>query len=146
MPQLHFSIPADGLNVSAVIGLNNVGMLARLNASQPIPRPVVVPAAIDTGSTVTAIASHAFTRLGLSPLVVGSSQTAAGSVAVNLYRVSLSILDPTGAPGVALTLPDLLVSELTTPLADVDTLIGMDVLLTCKLLLDGPARRFALEY
>jgi hypothetical protein len=146
MPQLHFPIPADGLIVSAVIGLNQADTLALLHAGQPIPRPVVVPAVIDTGCSVTAIAPHAFTRLGLAPLIAGSSQTAAGRVAVNLYLVSLSIIDPNGAPGVALTLPDLLVSELTTALVDVDMLIGMDVLLTCKLLLDGPARRFALEY
>jgi hypothetical protein len=51
-----------------------------------------------------------------------------------------------GPPGVALTVPDLLVSELTTHLVDMEALIGLDVLLTCKLLLDGPARRFALEF
>jgi hypothetical protein len=41
--------------------------------------------------------------------------------------------------------PDLLVMELPSVLP-VDVLIGMDVLLTCKLVVDGPARQFTLEY
>jgi hypothetical protein len=45
-----------------------------------------------------------------------------------------------------LTVRDLLVSELTTTLPNIDMLIGMDILLDCKLLLDGPARRFVLEF
>jgi hypothetical protein len=45
-----------------------------------------------------------------------------------------------------LTWPDLLVTELTTVLPDADDLIGLDVLLQCKLHLDGPARQFTLEF
>ena len=70
----------------------------------------------------------------------------AGPVAVNLHEVSLSITDPglSGAP--MLTCADLLASELATALPDVDVLVGLDVLLGCRLTLDGPARTFTLEF
>jgi hypothetical protein len=45
-----------------------------------------------------------------------------------------------------LTAPDLPVVELPAGLPDADVLIGMDVLLTCKLVLDSPRRQFALEF
>ena len=35
--------------------------------------------------------------------------------------------------------------ELLTPLAKVEVLVGLDFLLGCKFLLDGPARHFSLE-
>ena len=45
-----------------------------------------------------------------------------------------------------LTLPDLLVTELMITLPDADVLIGLDVPLKIKLLLDGPARSFTLDF
>jgi hypothetical protein len=41
--------------------------------------------------------------------------------------------------------PTLSIMELTTPLANIDALIGLDFLLGCRFLLDGPARIFSLE-
>jgi hypothetical protein len=45
-----------------------------------------------------------------------------------------------------LTRRDLIVMEMPSPIPGVDVLIGLDVLLDCKLLLDGPARSFTLEF
>ena len=45
-----------------------------------------------------------------------------------------------------LTLPDLLVTELMITLPDADVLIGLDAPLKIKLLLDGPARSFTLDF
>jgi len=45
-----------------------------------------------------------------------------------------------------LTLSNLMVTELAHPIPGVDVLIGMDVLLACRLIVDGPARQFALEF
>jgi hypothetical protein len=36
--------------------------------------------------------------------------------------------------------------ELPQPLSGVEVLIGMDILMNCKLLLDGPARQATLEF
>ena len=49
-------------------------------------------------------------------------------------------------PGQALFFPDMPVMELSPPIPGVDALIGMDILLMCKLLLDGPAKQFTLEW
>ena len=48
-----------------------------------------------------------------------------------------------GAP--MLTHPGVRVSELAVSLPDADVLIGLNVLLDGRLLLDGPARQFTLE-
>jgi hypothetical protein len=40
----------------------------------------------------------------------------------------------------------MLVTELATLLPDTDILIGLDVVLTCKLVVDGPGRSFTLEF
>jgi hypothetical protein len=130
--------------VSAVVGLGHADGTARIQTGQAIPAPVHVRALLDTGSSTTAVAPFVFAQLGLTSLITGSSQTASGSVAVNLHYVSLSIFDATRSA--MLTVRDLLVSELTSAIPDTDMLIGMDVLLGCRLLLDGPARRFALEF
>jgi hypothetical protein len=60
--------------------------------------------------------------------------------------VSVSITD-FGTPGAPLFVqPTLLVMELPLALANVDVLIGMDILLGCRMLLDGPARQFTLDF
>jgi hypothetical protein len=41
---------------------------------------------------------------------------------------------------------NLLVSELTATLPDADVLVGLDVRLGCRLLLDGPGRQFTLDF
>jgi predicted aspartyl protease len=106
---------------------------------------VAVRALIDTGTDTTAVAARVFQRLGLAPLITASSQTASGLVSVNLHRISLTISSPTQGAATALTIPDLLVSELTSPLS-VEALIGMDVLRQGLLVLDGPGQRFILGF
>ncbi len=64
---------------------------------------------------------------------------------MNLYRASLHIMDKQ-QPGLPwLSQLSLVVMELT-PGFPFDVLIGMDILLTCKMLVDGPRRQFALEF
>ena len=46
----------------------------------------------------------------------------------------------------AIALPDLLVSELTVALPNIDALLGMDVLRQCLLVLDGPGQQFILGF
>jgi hypothetical protein len=62
-----------------------------------------------------------------------------------LYRVSLSVFDPANPLVPWFVVPDLEVMELPSSVR-YDVLIGMDVLLECRLLLDGPARTFTLDY
>jgi hypothetical protein len=147
MAQITFPVTAAGLAVPVWIGLNGQAAAALVAAGTPVTRPVGARGLLDTGSDATAIAPWILQQLAVPVVNTISTHTAAGQVQVRLYRVSLGITDPSqpaGAPW--LTLPDLLVTELMVTLPDTDVLVGLDVLLQCKLILEGPARRFTLEF
>ncbi len=118
-----------------------------LASGQSVPPPLQARGQIDTGSDLTAVAASLLQALGATPATVtATTTTAGGKVKVRLFEVSLSITDPLQSPTAWLTEPDLLVTELATVLPTTDVLIGLDVLLTCKMALDGPARLFSMEF
>src|SRR6516162_5374383 len=146
MPHFTFSLSSDGMVVDAMFGLDGTKTTALVQAGQAVPRPVQARALLDNGCDRTAIAPHIAQKLGLQMLVPAVSQTASGKVPVKVYRASLSIFGPGGSAGPALVFSDLLVSELTTPLPNLDALIGMDVLRGCLLILNGPGQQFILGF
>jgi hypothetical protein len=146
MAQLTFSVSPAGLAVPVWIGLSGTVTTALYGAGRPISPPVQARGLLDTGSDITAVASWLLQRLAVPVATVTATHTVAGPVKVNLYEVSLGINDPSQPGNPWLTEPDLLVMELATVLPDVDVLVGLDVLLRNKLLLDGPARLFSLEF
>src|SRR5438128_638326 len=126
MPHFSFPLSPDGMIVQAMFGLNGSQTATLVRTGQSVPRPIQVRALLDNGSDATAIAPHVFQKLGLRSVRSVSSVTAGGPVTVKLYRVSLTIAGPAGRTGPVLAVPDLLVSELTAPLPNIDALIGMD--------------------
>jgi hypothetical protein len=100
---------------------------------------------IDTGSDITAVALPILQQLGAPAVRQAATQSVGGSVPVNLYRVSLHILDVQHLGLPWLSQASLVVMELAAGFP-FDGLIGLDVLLTCKLHLDGPARQFTMEF
>src|SRR5579862_8086053 len=146
MAQLTFPIKAAGLEVPVWIGLSGRAMNDLRAAGQSIPFPLQARGLIDTGTNVTSVASWLLHRLAIPIASASSTHTAQGKVGVNLYEVGLLITDPAlpGSPN--LTQPDLVVMELPATLPDADVLIGLDVLLERKLLVDGPARHFIIEF
>ena len=146
MPHLTFPLSSDGMIVEAVFGLHGPKTAELVQAGQPVPSPIQVRALLDNGSDTTAIASSIVQKLGLEVMIPASSQTASGKVEVNLYRVSLSISGPAGGVGPVLVISDLVVSELTALLPNIDALIGMDVFRECLLILNGPAQQFILGF
>jgi hypothetical protein len=146
MPFFTFPLSPDGLAVHGLVGLNGPDTAARLQAGQPIPRPISVRALLDTACDMTTIAPGVFQQLGLVRRGRSSTQTAGGQVPVNLYRVSLSVLGPTGAPSPMLVEPDLRVLDLAAALSNVDALIGLDILNENLLVHNGPARQFILAF
>lgn len=146
MPQLTFAFPSGEPKLTVVVGHNRKDLGVLLAAGQPIPSPVWTTGAIDTGSNVSCITPATLQKLGLLSTGQASSQTVAGSAAVNLFEVSLSIPPAGKVAGPMLTRRDLTVMEMPSPVPGVEVLIGMDILLDCKLLLDGPARQFTLEF
>jgi hypothetical protein len=145
MPHLTFPLHTDGMVVQAEIGLIESDAAALVQAGRPIPRPVKVRALVDTGADRTSVATHVIQHLALAPFIYGILQTAGGSLKVNLYRVALSVSSLTSSAAPTLSLPDLLVSELTVSLP-FDVLIGLDVLRECLLVLDGSGQQFILSF
>ena len=95
---------------------------------------------------MTAVSAALLQRLGVPVQFRSTSQTASGSVAVDVFKVGVGVRDlgdPTGPELVESTLP---VMELTMPLGTVEVLIGLNFLLGCKFLLEGPALKFSLEF
>jgi hypothetical protein len=145
MPLLTFPIPAVELTLTVVLGPSRPVMQAHVASGQPVP-VVRAAAVLDTGTNVTCVARAVLRRLRLTPVRRNRSQTASRKMAVRLFRVSITVPPAGNLPGASLTLPDLEVMELPQPLPGVEVLIGMDILLHCKLLLDGPGRQFTLEF
>jgi hypothetical protein len=145
MAQLTFPISGSELWVDVRINLS-APALAGIQASGGLaPSSLPAKAQIDTGSNVTVVAASIIGRLGIAPAVHAKTQGIGGSFSVQLFRVSLSILDASQPTLPWFTHPDLLVMELP-PNPSVDVLIGMDVLLGCRMLVDGPARQFTLDF
>ena len=124
MPQLTFPVTRVGLSAPVWIGLDGKTTTALVTAGQPVAAPVQARGLVDTGSDVSVVASWVLQR----------------------YEVSLSITDPGQAGSPWLTQPDLVVMELPASLPDVDVLIGLDVLLNCRFLLDGPGRQLTFDF
>lgn len=146
MPQLSFQVTNSGLAVSVLIGLDGKTTAALHAAQMPIAPPIQARGLLDTGSNVTAIASWIVQQLALRPATTTVSHTAGGPIKVDLIEVSLSITDQSVPGSPWLTQPDLLAMELKSAPPDADVLIGLDILLISKLLLDGPARQFSLSF
>ena len=146
MPQLTFPVTRAGLAVPVWIGLPGKLTAILLTAGRKIPAPVQVRGLLDTGSDVTVVASWVLQQLAIPAVTTTSTQTVAGPITVRLYEISLSITAP-GQPGAPMLIePDLLAMELATVLQDTDVLIGLDVLLKRRLVLDGPATQFTLFF
>jgi hypothetical protein len=145
MPKLAFPVTTAGLAVPVLIGLDGQTTTVLRSAGQPVRPPVLARGLLDTGSNITAIAASVLQQLGLAPTTTGTTQTVSGAVAVDLFTVSLSIADLSRPSNAWLTHADLLVMELAAILPDADVLIGLDLLLKCRLVLDGPPRQFTLE-
>lgn len=146
MTQLTFPLQAGELKLAVLLSLHHQGMVDRLAAGQPLTAPLWATGVIDTGSSITSIVPDVIQRLGIASVGQTRTHTAAGSVPVRLFRVSLSIPATGNRPGPMLTRDDLLVMELIDPIPGVDVLIGLDILLGCRLLLDGPGRQFTLDF
>jgi hypothetical protein len=144
MAQLTFPILRAGLVVDVMINLE-ASVLVPLRSSGGGPSPVRGRALIDTGSDMSAVASPILLQLGIPVFLRTSTQGIGGSLQVNLHEVSLHILDVQNVGGPWFSQPSLAVMDLASGVP-FDALIGMDIIRTCKLLVDGPAGLFTLDF
>ncbi len=145
MPRLAFPVLPDGLLVDVLIGLDGATVVAQLAAGTPMTPPVWARGEIDTGSNMTAVSQAILQRLGVPIQYQTTTRTASGVLAVNVAKVSVGVRDARNPAGPEIVEPTLSVMELTATLPQVDVLIGLDFLLGCRFILDGPARQFSLE-
>src|SRR5262249_49711706 len=146
MPRLTFPVSPTGLLCDVLIGLDGKTTAVLVAAGQPVAPPIACRGLVDTGTDVTCVASAVLRQLGLNqPIAQTTTQTASGASPANLYKVSLSVLDLWNNPGPKLLHPNVLTMELPAVLAGIDVLLGMDILLTARLIIDGPGGIFLLE-
>jgi hypothetical protein len=142
MPTLTFDAKADGLIVPVVICLKGDTVVDLHAKGLPIPTPIQCLGVVDCGTTATAVAPWILRQLGLGPGIPATAQTAAGLVNTSVHLVSLSILGP-NQTGPSFTIPTIAVQELQTVLPTGDVLVGLNAMLECNFLLEGPARQFS---
>jgi hypothetical protein len=146
MPHFTFLTSRDGYAFQVLIGLRTTDLLALQAAGQPLPPPVQARALLDTATDKTAVAARLLQQLGVPPGRPVSTHTAGGMVTVQLYEVSLSILNPTGASSPMLTRGEWVVAEFLHAPPNVDVLIGLDLAGECLTIIDGPGGRFTLGF
>ena len=137
---------SEGLLVDVLIGLDGATTTALVAAGQPLAAPIRARGEIDTGCNVTAVSAALLRRLGVPVQFRSTSQTASGSVVVDVFKVSVGVRDLGDPTGLELVQSTLSVMELTTPLGTVEVLVGINFLLGCKFLFDGLALKFCLEF
>jgi hypothetical protein len=140
---LTFPITPDGLVVDVFVN-HEVSVLLPLWQAGVRPPPIAARGLIDTGNDITGVSLVILQQLGVQPIVQTTTHGVGGTVPVNVYRVSLQILDARDTTLPWIANPTLDVMELP-PSIPFDVLIGLDILLTCKLFVDGPAGQFTLD-
>ncbi len=146
MSKLTFPVSLDGLCLDAVIGLDGATTQALVSAGKSVAAPHPARALIDAGTDITAVSSLILQGLGVPVQYTATTHTAAGVVKSSLFEVSLAITDLNTTSAPWLVESSWIVMELSSRLPGSDVLIGLDLLLGCKFLLDGPARQFTLDF
>jgi hypothetical protein len=110
-----------------------------------LPALLQVRGAIDSGTTMTAVAPWVLAKLRAAPGPATQTRTAAGAVWVHFYQVSFTIYN-LASGGPVLSRPDWTVTNLLHDLDDVDVLFGLDLLREIVLTVDGPTQMFSLDF
>jgi hypothetical protein len=144
MPQLNFPIGPDGLEVDVLVNLEASALLSLRLSGQSCP-PLAAKGVLDTASNVSGVSLTLLQQLGIRSVGTSSTVGIGGSYPVQLYRVSLHIYDSQNLALPWLSQASLLVMDLP-PWVSCEVLIGLDILLNCKTIVDGPAGRLTLDF
>jgi hypothetical protein len=144
MPHVTLPIASDGFIVQVMVGLNGAGTAKLLAAGQPIPAPILLRGAIDSGTDVTCVDSQVLKRLGLSLIRQMTSTTAAGVITADLFEVSFGIPRTGSLTAPLLVLDQLIVMALVQAPPGIAVLVGRDVLGHLLMIADGPREEFTL--
>jgi hypothetical protein len=139
---------SDGrqLRFTVFVGTNGDDTEALIDTGV-LPRPPVkAKAVIDTGAATTSMSPAVLRQLLAAQVGEADNETAGGVVRVGLYVVSIGFFADDAETISDSVVLNLEVSEFAHPLENTDVLIGMDVLAHCRLLVDGPAERFTIDF
>jgi hypothetical protein len=138
----------EGALVDVQVGWS-AGQARRLRQIQrPVPTPLDARSLLDTGAEITCIDGVLVQQLGLplAQLALANVPALGGLRAGAHYHASLVVVHPSGDPGQALVLQNLLVLEVPLAGLGYQALIGRDVLDRCDFLYSGRRQRFTLAY
>lgn len=143
MPQLTFPFDLNGMFVDVMIA-PGADFLATLDQVKPWPTPRWGRAMIDTGTNVSAVSLAILDALEIAPEGDLRTLGISGEMDVTLYEVSLTIMNRASGSQIEYAPPDVKVIGIDIP--DIDALIGLDLLIGCRMMLDGPGGRFSLHF
>jgi hypothetical protein len=149
MPTLSRPITAHGAVVDLLVAVTALQVHGLRRALKAIPQPVQIEAVIDTGSPLTCIDFQAIQSLG--PVASGTVPVLTGStgpvpITCEQCDLHLTIVHPTGSPGLNLVIPSFLVTNMPLLATGVPALIGRDLLRRCDYCYRGRAGLFTLDY
>jgi hypothetical protein len=144
MAQFTAALTSEGMELPVMVGLSSRDMRALQTAGLPVPQPVVVTGIIDTGSNCCCISPRVASLLGIIPIRQGSTQTAGGTVPVNLYKVGLLLPRPGSTTEFLAVADSWTVAELSATVSGIEAIVGRDLLAQLLLVLNGPRNEFAL--
>ena len=144
MPQLSFPFDHNGMFVDVLLSCGGDRMKQLLAQNDPVPAPIWARGLIDTGTNVSAVSLAILQQLDIPKGDAVQSVGIASEFATHYYEISLTIADKSASTGPTFAPPDVSVIHLEA--VGVDVLIGLDLLVSCRLVLDGPARLFTLEF
>jgi hypothetical protein len=106
-----------------------------------------VRAILDSAADICVISPSVIAHFQLVPHSQTSNRTTGGSAPVNVYSVGLILTGPDGTNGPVLVREPHLVMGASQAFSDtVDLIVGLDILLDCLLVLNGPAKTFTLAF
>ena len=139
-----FPFDLNGMYVDVLVSCGSDRMAEMVAKGQPIPRPLWVRGMIDTGTNVSAVSLAIINQLAIPTGKDVRSEGIGGEFASHYYEVSFTIADKSAPGRPTYSPPD--VSVIHIEAVGVDVLIGLDLLVACRLVVDGPARLFTLEF
>lgn len=118
---------------------------ALATSGRDVASPILVDALVDTGADCTCVSPDVASRLALVPYGAAEFQTPSGTARTSTYYLCLEV--PNGDPSGAVAVIDpIAVLEGTLQGADIDCLIGRDVLKHSVLTYIGRANCFNISF
>ena len=149
MPHFTLPIEANGPFVKALLSVSEARELALLDASKPVPTPVIAKGLIDTGASCTCVDVSVIKKLKITPsgeININTPSTKSRKPeTMNQYDISLKIYESAEAPPYIIRNLPVIETELLVN-QGFDALIGRDVLSKCVLVYNGSKKYYTLAF